>query len=936
MQVVIVESAAKAKSINKYLGPGYKVLASFGHVRDLPAKDGSVLPDNDFSMEWEADPKATKILAEIVKAVRDADKLILATDPDREGEAISWHILEVLEKRRALKGIPVERVAFNAVTKQAVTEAMKHPREIDTPLVSAYLARRALDYLVGFTLSPVLWRKLPGSRSAGRVQSVALRLVCDREAEIEAFRTDEYWTIEALLRTAKGEEVKARLTAIAGTTLKKLDIKDEASALAIKAAIERGNFTVTSVERKATKRNPYPPFTTSTLQMDASRKLGFSAKQTMGVAQRLYEGVDVGGDAPVGLITYMRTDGVQIVPEAVGQIRDVISAEYGRNYTPFSREYKSKAKNAQEAHEAIRPTDPSRRPQDVARYLEKDQAALYELIWKRTIASQMAPADIEQTTVGIDVTGRDGKLYGLRATGSVIVFDGFLRVYEEGRDDRQRQIEKGKADEEADGDEGAARRLPALAKGETLKDDVISADQHFTQPPPRYTEATLVKRMEELGIGRPSTYASTMATLVDRDYVRIDRKRLVPEDKGRLVTAFLKSFFTRYVEYDFTAGLEEKLDLISDDKLAWKDVLREFWSEFTATVEGTRELRVTDVLEALNEILGPHVFPEKSDGGDPRKCPTCDDGRLSLKIGRFGAFIGCSNYPDCRFTRQFSQSDEEATQAQAGANRLLGQDPETGLDVTVRSGRFGHYIQLGEPETGERPKRASIPKGTDAGELTLERALALLSLPRLVGPHPETAQPIVAGYGRYGPFVECAGKYANLDSPEEVFTVGLNRAVTLLAEKAASGGRRGSSAAALRDLGEHPADGGKVEIMNGRYGPYVRHGKVNATIPRGKDPAALTMEEAVVLIAERAAKTASGSSGAKKPAKAAKAGGKAAKSDTKGADATGTTGDGGNANAATKPKRGGKATAGKAPAGKSTAGGKSATKRAAKNPADPA
>ena len=656
MNVVIVESAAKAKTINKYLGSGYKVIASFGHVRDLPAKNGSVEPDKDFEMHWDVDPKSQKIMKEIADAVKKADKLILATDPDREGEAISWHILQILEQKKALKkDTLVERVAFNAVTKQAILTALSEPRQIDGPLVSAYLARRALDYLVGFTLSPVLWRKLPGARSAGRVQSVALRLVCDREAEIEAFRTDEYWTIDAQMLTAKGEEFPARLNAIDGTTLKKLDIKTGEAANAIKAAIEKGEFRIVSVDKKGVKRNPYAPFATSTLQMDASRKLGFSAKQTMQVAQRLYEGVDIGGET-VGLITYMRTDGVTIVPEAVNAIRGLIAREYSQRFVaPFIREYKTKAKNAQEAHEAIRPTEVSRKPSDVAKYLEKDQARLYELVWKRAVASQMASAEVEQTTADIEVKGRDGKTYTLRATGSVIQFEGFLKVYEEGRDERMHAA-KGKDDVPAD-DEDASRRLPALAQGDKVTDRSIEAEQHFTQPPPRFSEATLVKKMEELGIGRPSTYASTLAVLQERQYVRVDKKRLIPEDKGRLVIAFLEGFFKRYVEYDFTADLEEKLDLISDGKLAWKDVLRDFWKEFTGSVDDIKDLRVGEVLEALNEILGPHIFPAREDGSDPRSCPSCKAGRLSLKIsGKYGAFIGCGNYPECRYTRQLSDA----------------------------------------------------------------------------------------------------------------------------------------------------------------------------------------------------------------------------------------------------------------------------------------
>ncbi|MBO0742017.1 MAG: type I DNA topoisomerase, partial [Hyphomicrobiaceae bacterium] len=851
MNIVIVESLAKAKAINKYLGSKYRVLASFGHVRDLPSKDGSVEPDNDFRMHWDVDGRSAKVMKEIAAAVKGADKLILATDPDREGEAISWHILRILEERKALKGIPVERVTFNAVTKQSVLDAFRTPRDIDAPLVDAYLARRALDYLVGFTLSPVLWRKLPGARSAGRVQSVALRLVCDREAEIEAFRSEEYWTIEALLATRSGDTFGARLTSIDGRKLEKFDLKDQASANAIKAAVEGGAFTVASVEKKAVRRNPYAPFTTSTLQQEASRKLGFSAKQTMQLAQRLYEGVEIDGEL-TGLITYMRTDGVTIIPEAVAAIRQLVERDYSRRYLPpFIREYKVKAKNAQEAHEAIRPTDVSRKPDRVARHLDRDQARLYELIWKRTVASQMASAELEQTTAEIDVRGRDGKAYRFRATGSVVLFDGFMRLYEEGRDDRVRNGKAGEAEEEE------ASRLPQLAQGDALKDRGIEAKQHFTEPPPRFTEATLVKRMEELGIGRPSTYASTLALLQERDYVRIDKKRLIPEDKGRLVTAFLESFFRRYVEYDFTADLEEKLDLISDGKLEWKDVLRDFWREFMRAVADIKDLRVGDVLEALNELLGPHIFPLRMEGGDPRRCPNCGEGRLSLKIsGKYGAFIGCSRYPDCRYTRQLSQAEGPA-EASTPEGKLLGDDPETGLAVSLRTGRFGPYVQLGEASKDEKPKRASLPRGVDANAVELEYALKLLSLPREVGLHPETGKPITAGLGRYGPFILHDGTYAGLAAVEEAFDVGINRAVALLAEKKAGGGKSRFQRAAptvLKDLGEHPGEGGKVQVLAGRYGPYVRHGEVNATLPRGKEPAALTMDEAVQLIAERIAK----------------------------------------------------------------------------------
>ena len=864
MRVVIVESPAKAKTINKYLGSGYKVLASYGHVRDLPAKDGSVRPDEDFDMSWETDSKSNKRLSEIANAVKDADSLILATDPDREGEAISWHVLEVLKKKRVLKDKPVERVVFNAVTKQAILDAMANPRQIDDALVDAYLARRALDYLVGFTLSPVLWRKLPGARSAGRVQSVALRLVCDREQEIESFVSQEYWSLVASLKTPDGAAFDARLTGYDGKKVTRLDITNAAQANDLKALLESASFRVDSVESKPQKRHPYPPFTTSTLQQEASRKLGFSASRTMQVAQRLYEGVDIGGET-VGLITYMRTDGVQVAPEALGALRGVIEKIYGDRYLPEKpRHYSTKAKNAQEAHEAIRPTDLFRRPQDVARFLDPEQAKLYDLVWKRAVASQMASAELERTTVEIDAT--DGSRNAqLRATGSVVRFDGFLTLYTESRDDEK---------EDEDG------RLPAMAANDALTREAIKADQHFTEPPPRFTEATLIKKMEELGIGRPSTYTATLTVLRDRGYVTIDKKRLVPEDKGRLVIAFLESFFKRYVEYDFTADLEGQLDQISAGDIPWKTVLRDFWRDFSNATEEIKDLRVSEVLEALNQLLGPHIFPPREDGSDPRSCPSCSDGRLSLKVSRYGAFIGCSNYPECRYTRQLAQSNgEDGGDAAAEGPKVLGTDPETGLEVTLRSGRFGPYVQLGEEA---KPKRASLPKGWDVAAMDLEKALSLLRLPREVGLHPETGKPITAGIGRYGPFVQHDGTFANLDSVEEVFTVGLNRAVTVLAEKQAKGGRR-SAPAALKELGEHPDGGGMITVRDGRYGPYVNHGKINATLPKGADPMAVTMDEAVKLIAERAEKT-----GAKKPA-AKKTTKTAAKSKTTTKSATKTT-----------------------------------------------
>ncbi len=854
--VVIVESPAKAKTINKYLGKDYTVMASYGHVRDLPPKDGSVLPDEDFAMSWAVDSKSRTRLNEITKAVKQADKLILATDPDREGEAISWHVLQVLNDKKAIKDKTVERVVFNAITKQSVLEAMQNPREIDQPLVQAYLARRALDYLVGFTLSPVLWRKLPGARSAGRVQSVALRLICERELEIERFKPVEYWSILASLKNTAGQAFEARISEFEGEKLQRQDIPDEKRAMEIKSMLEAASLSVEKIESKPVKRNPYAPFTTSTMQMDASRRLGFSAKQTMQVAQRLYEGIDIGGET-VGLITYMRTDGVQIAPEAIEPIRQQITSRFSARHVPEKpRLYSSKAKNAQEAHEAIRPTDISRHPSEVAKFLDKDQQRLYDLIWKRTMASQMASAEVERTSVDI-LAQADGKTARLRANGSVIRFDGFLAAYDE-------------AKSSDDKDEDESKLLPAMKESEAVSREKIEANQHFTEPPPRYSEASLIRKMEDLGIGRPSTYASILSTLQDRDYVTLEKRRFTPASKGRVVTSFLESYFNRYVEYDFTADLEEQLDQISDGKLGWKDVLRDFWQQFSASVGETKDLRVSEVLDKLNEELAPLAFPPREDGSDPRICPNCSKGQLSLKVGKFGAFVGCSNYPDCGYTRQLGQSEAEAAaEAANDGPKLLGQDPETGEDITLRSGRFGPYIQRGEGKAKE-VKRAGIPKGWNAQEIDYEKALQLLALPREVGPHPETGEMISAGLGRYGPFVLHQGLYANLESPEDVFTIGLNHAVTLLAEKAAKGGGRGRGAAALKELGEHPDAGGKITVKDGRYGPYVNHGKVNATLPKDKDPQSVTLEEALALLEAKAGKAPKKKAAAKKKAPAKK------------------------------------------------------------------
>ena len=851
MTVVVVESPAKARTINKYLGKDFVVLASYGHVRDLPAKDGSVLPDEDFAMSWEVDSKSSKRLADIADALKGDDRLVLATDPDREGEAISWHVLEVLKKKGALKNVKVQRVVFNAITKQSVLDAMQHPRDVDGPLVDAYLARRALDYLVGFTLSPVLWRKLPGSRSAGRVQSVALRIICDRELEIEAFKRQEYWTIEGTFATPAGQEFSASLQAIAGQKIAKLDIKDEASARAIEQTLKNSRVSVDSVESKPAKRHPYAPFRTSTLQQEASRKLGFSSAKTMQVAQRLYEGVDIDGDT-VGLITYMRTDGVDIAPEAIAAARNAILKTYGEPYLPSApRTYTTKAKNAQEAHEAIRPTELSRFPASVRNALDAEQYALYELIWIRTIASQMESAEFERTTADLGTTGQDGKHYTFRATGSVVKFDGFLKAYHEDLDDEE--------DEDA-------RRLPAMAKGDGIGVRKVSAEQHFTEPPPRYSEASIIKKLEELGIGRPSTYVSVLSTIRDRGYVRLDKKRFIPEDKGRIVTAFLESFFSRYVEYDFTANLEEQLDRISNGEIDWREVLRDFWKDFSAHVAEIKELRVTNVLDALNEILAPHIFPTPADGGDARKCPSCADGQLSLKLGKFGSFVGCTNYPECKFTRQMTAGNESGS-AIPPEGIELGLHPDTGEKVTRRMGRFGPYLQLGEVPEGSKgkPKRASIPRAFDPVDIELETALKFLSLPREIGIHPETQLPIVANFGRFGPFILHDGTYVNLESADEVFTVGINRAVDMLAAKKAKGFTPRGRAAALKDLGAHPDGTGNVQVFSGKYGPYVKHGKINATLPKDKTPETVTLDEAVALIEEREMK----GGGKRKPARKA-------------------------------------------------------------------
>ena len=822
MPVVVVESPAKAKTINKYLGSDYTVLASYGHVRDLPPKDGSVDPDRGFDMKWEIGADSKKHVKAIADALKEDNELILATDPDREGEAISWHLEETLRKKRVINSdTPVSRVVFNAITKSAVSDAMANPREIDAPLVHAYLARRALDYLVGFNLSPVLWRKLPGARSAGRVQSVCLRLIVEREIEIEAFKPKEYWSVKASLKTPRGQIFTGKLINFAGTKLEKYDLKSSSEAELAAQAITTRDLVVASVESKPTSRNPFAPFMTSTLQQEAGRKYGMGARQTMQAAQRLYE---------AGHITYMRTDGIDMAPEAVTSTREAIKERYGDKFLPASpRFYKNKAKNAQEAHECIRPTSISRDAKQL-KLSDTDQFKLYDLIWKRTISCQMESAKLERTSVDLQSLDKE---VTLRANGQVVLFDGFLKVYEESSDDAEQSEDES--------------RLPQMSEGENIEKLSVDPEQHFTQPPPRYTEASLVKKMEDLGIGRPSTYANIVTTIQDREYVRKEKNRLFPEDKGRIVTIFLLNFFKRYVEFDFTAGLENQLDAVSAGKGNYKELLGKFWDDFSEAISETSELRIAEVLDVLDDALAPQLYPPKEDGSDPRRCPKCGNGQLHLKSSRTGGFVGCGNYPECNFTRPISGETNES------AERLLGE--ENGDEIFLKSGRYGPYIQRGEPsEENKKPQRASLPKGWSASDIELKKALKLLSLPREVGPHPEDGQIIEAGIGRYGPFVRHGRTYANLKDPDDVFNIGMNRAVEELAKKTTAGSGRGTASKAIKELGEHPEGGGSVNVMDGRYGPYVKYAKINATIPKGKDPEEITLEEAINLINEKSAK----------------------------------------------------------------------------------
>ncbi len=853
MDVVVVESPAKAKTINKYLGPDFAVYASYGHVRDLPAKNGSVDPEKDFNMIWQIDDKSNAHLNQIAKAAKGATNLYLATDPDREGEAISWHVLEILQNQKVLDGVDVKRIVFHEITQEAVLNALRSPRELDTGLVEAYLARRALDYLVGFTLSPILWRKLPGSRSAGRVQSVALRLVCDREREIEIFIPTEYWSIQAEFETTSGERFNANLTHFNGKKLDRFDLYNETIATQAREKVEKSDFSVKSIERRSVSRNPQPPFTTSTLQQEASRKLGFGAQRTMRCAQRLYEGVALDGET-VGLITYMRTDSVNIAAEANRSARELIANTFGAQYVPETpNQFRNRSKNAQEAHEAIRPTDMGRLPSDIAAFLDEDGRKLYELIWKRAIASAMKRAELEQ--VAIDLSTEDETTI-LRATGQIVKFDGFLKLYKEDNDDPK------------EGEDENDRILPAMAEKDKIENSKVVSEQHFTKPPPRYTEASLVKKMEELGIGRPSTYASIISVLQDRNYVALDRRRFVPEDRGRVVTAFLSGFFERYIEYDFTAELEDKLDQIAKGDLNWKLVLREFWSAFFSAIKETENLKISDVIDSLDADLGPYFFPKDESGNENRTCPLCKTGRLGLKLGKSGPFVGCSNYPDCSYTSSLSQSGEQDGELGAlSLPKLLGEDPKTGKEVTLRKGPFGFYVQLGDAEGKSKPKRASLIKSLSPGEITLDQALALLALPREIGPHPESGEMISAGIGRFGPYLKLSGAYISLGPDEDILSIGLNRAVTVIQEKPPK-----KSAAPIKELGPHPEDGKEINIYSGRYGPYVKHGRINASIPKSETAENLSLERALELLSARASKGKKTKKSAKRAKSAKKAG----------------------------------------------------------------
>ena len=822
MKLVIVESPAKAQTINKYLGNDYKVIASVGHIRDLPSKDGAVKPEENFKMSWEMNKDKDKVVKEIIGALKSADSLILATDPDREGEAISWHLKEILDHKKTTMGKPVERVVFNEITKSAVLEAMKTPRDINSELVEAYLARRALDHLIGFSISPILWRKLPGSRSAGRVQSVALKLICEREIEIEKFNIEEYWSISSIFSKVKDEKFSSRLTFLNSKKLAKMDIKNEKEADLALEDIKKSKFNISKIELKRVKRNPLPPFTTSTLQQEASNKLGFSASRTMRVAQKLYEGINIGSETS-GLITYMRTDGVQLSSQAIEELRNEITNRHGENYIPQKpRVYKSKAANAQEAHEAIRPTLISRDPESISQFLDSDQNKLYKLIWKRTISSQMQSAELDETAA--DIANQDETII-FRANGSQVIFPGFY-IYRDREDDRL---------------------LPKLIENEKVDLIDLKSEQHFTQPPPRYTDASLIKKMEELGIGRPSTYASILQVLVNRSYVEKEKGRHIPQERGRILTAFLNNFFGKYIEYDFTADLEKQLDKVSDGKLNYKNLLKEFWNGFKPHLNKMSELEREKILEALEKELAELFFPSDDikNGTPNRQCPTCSNGNLGLELGKYGAFLGCSNYPECKFTKQIASNQDENNDNEnfiPGNDGVLGVDPTTGLSVLIKKGPYGIYLQLGDEK---KPKRTSIPRLVSAKDINLEKALAFLSLPRLIGQHPESGQDISAGIGRYGPYLKYDINFISLPADETVINLGLNHAVVLIAENSEKLGKV---------LGDHPDGSGKIFVKSGRFGPYVEHNKLRATLPKDITIEELNLDKAIELLIAKAAR----------------------------------------------------------------------------------
>ncbi|AKK19873.1 type I DNA topoisomerase [Candidatus Liberibacter africanus] len=832
MNVIIVESPAKAKTISKYVGSNYKVLSSFGHIRDLPSKKGSVLPDKNFEMIWEIDPSSQKHLNNIFRAVKSSTSLILATDPDREGEAISWHILDVLRQNNLIENTKIQRVSFNAITKKTVLHAINNPRDINIDLVHAYLARRALDYLVGFNLSPILWQKLPGARSAGRVQSVALRLICDRENQIECFSSEEYWSLSALLETPHGDQFTAYLTEFNGKRIEKKSISNKKEADEILSFLKKATYIVKKVEKKPVKRNPWPAFTTSTLQQTASSRLGFSATHTMRIAQKLYEGIDVNGEI-IGLITYMRTDGVHISTDALEEVRHSISSNYGNNYLPEKpRIYSSKSKNAQEAHEAIRPTDFNLSPSQMEQFLDFEQLQLYTLIWKRSVASQMASAEFERTTFSIDATYKD-QIAHMTTIGSCLCFDGFLKVWDYQTDQEKKSKEN--------------ILLTRINNNTQLITKETNASQHFTESPPRYSESSLIKKMEEIGIGRPSTYAVTLETLNKRKYVITEQRKILPQNTGRIVTAFLKNFFGQYIEYDFTADLEEKLDEISTGKLDWQKVLHEFWEKFIEKIDSIKDLRISNVLDILNDTLSSVIFPPKDTNENNRTCPGCKIHPLSLKLSsKYGAFVGCTNYPECKYTRQLTSKQEDTSEIKEPI--LLGEDPETKDPITLRSGRFGFYVQRGD---GKDSKRCALPKSWGHESIDYDKAMSLLSLPKEIGIHPETQKNITAGIGKYGGYLNHNGNYTKLESIEQVLTINLDQAVSHITkdmnnEKTSQ--RRSKNQGNV--IGVHP-EGGSITIRHGRYGPYLNWKKINASLSKQKNPDTIDLESAINILTEK-------------------------------------------------------------------------------------